>query len=864
MAMNGDIKGARIPYSRQKLRTMGRPRTFSGRNLSQIAFPIGGIGAGSISLGGYGQLQDWEIFNRPGKGNRPAYTFFAIWAKAEGESVVTKVVESRIHPSYAAGHGLPREHGEGLPHLASGTFTGSYPFAQIAFDDPGLPVAVSLEVFNPFIPLNAEDSALPVVILKYCIENLTERPVDVTLAGSVLNVVGYNNEGPIGVSAPCFGSNVNEVVREEGFGGLRMTSRKYEPGHPQYGSVAFVTTERELTYQTKWSREGWFDELQRFWDGFSGMGALTDDDTVDPSPEGRTDVGSLGVKVHLEPEEATTIPFLIAWYFPKFGHYWGGGASKDVLLSPRYAARFADAWAVARYAVEHMGRLEEETRRFHDTLFASTLPDYVLDAVSSQMSIIKTNTCQWYEDGTFHAFEGCSDRAGCCMGSCTHVWNYEQTLAFLFPALERDMRVTDFKYNMAEDGYMAFRHPMPRGTAFGRGRPAADGQMGCIMKLYREWRLSGDQAFLEELWPYAKRALEFAWKEWDQDRDGVMEGVQHNTYDIEFYGPNTMMGTFYLGALRAAEEMARALRDTEAEQTYRALYEKGRKKSDDLLWDGEFYIQKYDETQALKYQYGRGCLSDQLLGQWFAMVVDLGHLLPEEHVQIALQSIFRYNWRTDFFDHPNCQRIYALNDEKGLLLCSWPKGGRPALPFVYSDEVWTGIEYQVAAHLIYEGFVDEGLCMVKGLRERYNGERRNPWDEFECGHHYARAMASWSVLLALSGFRYSAPEKAMGFAPRIRSRAFACFWSTGTGWGLFRQTIDGASHTAEVAVRFGTLELSSLTLQTPASEGSQVQVSCGGTSVPETVEIEDGEARVRCASPVRMATGASLWVVLSW
>ena len=843
---------------------MGPQRTFGGRTLSQIAFPIGGIGTGSISLGGYGQLRDWEIFNRPGKGNRPAYTFFAIWTKAEGESPVTKVVESRNHPPYAASHGLSREHGEGLPHLASGTFTGSYPFAQIAFNDPDLPVAVSLEVFNPFIPLNAEDSALPVVMLKYRIENLTAKPVDVTLVGSLLNVVGYNNEGPIGVNAPCFGSNVNEVVREEGFGGLRMTSRKYEPGHPQYGSVALVTPENNLTVQTKWSREGWFDELQRFWDGFSGTGALTDDDAVDPSPEGRTDVGSLGVKVHLEPEEATTIPFLIAWHFPKFEHYWGGEASKEVLLSPRYVARFEDAGAVARYVVEHRERLEEETRRFHDTLFASTLPDYVLDAVSSQMSILKTNTCQWYEDGTFHAFEGCSDRGGCCMGSCTHVWNYEQTLAFLFPALERDMRVTDFKYNTDEDGYMAFRHPMPRGTPFGRGKPAADGQMGCIMKLYREWQLSGDRAFLEELWPYAKRALAFAWTEWDQDRDGVMEGVQHNTYDIEFYGPNTMMGTFYLGALRAGEEMARALRDTEAEQTCRALYEKGRKKLDALLWDGEFYIQKYDETQAPKHQYGKGCLSDQLLGQWFARVVDLGHLLPEEHVRTALQSIFRYNWRTDFFDHPNCQRIYALNDEKGLLLCSWPKGKRPALPFVYSDEVWTGIEYQVAAHLIYEGFVEEGLCMVKGLRERHDGERRNPWDEFECGHHYARAMASWSVLLALSGFRYSAPEKVMGFAPRIRSRAFRCFWSTETGWGLFSQKIGEKTHTAEIGVRFGTVELNSLTLRTPASEAAQVQASCGGASVPATVKIEDGEALVQLASPVKVAMGDSLRVVLSW
>ena len=288
--------------------------------------------------------------------------------------------------------------------------------------------------------------------------------------------------------------------------------------------------------------------------------------------------------------------------------------------------------------------------------------------------------------------------------NCTHVYNYEQALAHLYPDVERSMREIDFLNNLRPDGSMSFRTPVPLVKGGNNNFPAADGQMGCVMKVYREWRLGGSDEWLRKLWPDVKRALEYAWVQWDADRDGVMEGEQHNTYDIMFYGPNTMMGTLYLGALLAASRMAGHLADRDAEARYRGLFEQGGAKLDRALWNGEYYVQHVDESrpEAKKYQYGEGCLSDQLLGQWFAEVVELGKLLPHEHVQSALDAIFKHNFRTGFETLPNAQRIYALNDEAGLLLCSWPRGKRPELPFVYSDEVWTGIEYQVAAHLIYE------------------------------------------------------------------------------------------------------------------------------------------------------------------
>jgi uncharacterized protein (DUF608 family) len=441
-------------------------------------------------------------------------------------------------------------------------------------------------------------------------------------------------------------------------------------------------------------------------------------------------------------------------------------------------------------------------------------------------------------------------------------------------------------HEMRSDDSMAFRSMVPLDIKQWDFRPAADGQMGCILKLYREWQMSGDDAFLKKMWPNAKRALEFAWKFWDADGDGVMEGEQHNTYDIEFFGPNPMMTTLYLGALKAGELMAQAVGDNAAASTYREVREKG-SKNIEQLWNGEYYFQKttpvadikpmppYDDKDwknrvvrdgQLKYQFGAGCLSDQLLGQWFADVLGLELGLNREHVTTALQSIYRHNFKHDFWTHPNPQRIYAINDEKGLVLCSWPKGGRPALPFVYSDEVWTGIEYQVASHLIYNGLIDEGLTIVKGISERYDGVRRNPWNQIEWGNHYSRALASYSVLLALSGFRYSAVTKTVMFQPRKDVAKFSSFFAAGTGWGLYSQERFAGSLRATVACRHGEMKLRHLVLEEHEKLGPDIAVTVtapgGRVSVAHATNDAEG-IRAEFSGDLVLREGESLAIIVT-
>ena len=854
-----------IPYTDEQLFGRGEQRRFTDDALKEIAFPLGGIGTGTVSLGGRGQLRDWEIFNRPGKGKGLLYTFPAIYTRTRSGATLARVLESKCLPPHVAGGGLAPHEVFGLPRLSNAIFKGEYPFAHIEFRDAKLPVKVELTAFNPFIPLKEKQSGIPAAVLRYRISNHGSEPVDVTVCWSLQNAVG--NDGVMGAVRrhDNYAGQRNEFVDETGLRGIRMTRSGHAEDDVCGGSMALVTPHPDVTYLEAWTRGGWWDDAQGFWDDFKSDGEFDDNGVHDAGPDNTSDIASLGLKASLAPGESADLPFIFTWHFPNRENYWNREEEvKGAKLRNRYADFWADAWDVARYVVSNLNELEKQSAEFRDALYGSTLPAVVLDAVGANMSIIRTNTGLWLDDDRFYGFEGCSDNAGCCPMNCTHVYNYEQSLAYLFPRLERTMRVTDFTDNVLEDGKMAFRTHLPRGRHVWRWHGAADGQMGCILKAYREYLLSGDTEFVTLIYPGMKKTMDYAWAEWDKDADGVMEGIQHNTYDIEFSGANTMMGTLYLGALRAMQEFAGLMGEPDYADKCARLFESGFAKHAEKLWNGEFFVQDVEPDTALRYQFGPGCLSDQLLGQWFCEVLGLGHTLPADKVRAALQSIFKYNWKSDLSEHDSVQRTYALNDEAGLLLCSWPNGGRPKYPFAYADEVWTGIEYQVAAHLIYEGMLEEGLAITRGVRERHDGIARNPWDEFECGHHYARALASWSLLLALSGFRYSAPERRIAFAPKVNAADFRCFYSTGSGWGVYSQRVSGASLTAVIGVTCCSVEARTVSLALPRGcAGTECRVSLMGAEVAASLEAADGEAVVALAEPVTVEAGQALKIAVS-
>jgi uncharacterized protein (DUF608 family) len=839
-----------------------------------IAFPLGGIGAGSLGLGGRGQLRDWELFNRPDKGNSPAYAFPAIWAQAGKSKPVARVLESRVLPPYEGQNGLGSGNVPGLTRLASARFTGEFPLARIDFRDARLPVEVSLEAFTPFIPLEADDSGLPVAVLRYKVTNPGAVTARVSIAWSIDNPVAPRTSG--GAARQQRDSRTNQFRRSNLLEGLFMTNPDLPTGDPMSGTfvvAAFDTAGGSISYLTGWPRGRWWNSPMLFWDDFSADGELG------PEPEQRSSVGALCLSRPVEPGKAAVFAFLLAWHFPnRTPARCGWRAPKgqeSALIGNWYTTRFQDAWDAAGYAAKNLLRLEMRTREFAAAIRDSTLPAPVKDAAMSNLSTLVSTTCFRTADGEFHGFEGVNDQSGCCPGNCTHVWNYETATAHLFPSLSRSLRKAAFGYSLDEAGAIHFRQLLPDGIERS-GFAAADGQMGQIIKAYLDWALAGDSNWLHAIWPSVRKALEFCWIPggWDADRDGVMEGVQHNTYDVEFYGPNPQCGIYYLGALRAAEEMSRAVGDAATASECRRLFENGSRWIDQHLFNGEYYIQRIrgfrkdqvaaalrstmgaDDTESPEYQVGEGCLVDQLVGQYLAEVAGLGALVDQTNVRRTLESIYRYNYKRNLFEHDSVQRIFAVNDEAALVICDYGKAPRPRIPFPYYAEVMTGFEYSAATHMLYAGMVGQGVECIRNIRNRYDGEKRNPYDEAECGHHYARAMAAWSGLLALSGFRYHGTRKAVSVFPRSRVIPFRCFWSTSGAWGTFTQA--GAQLTLKVTA--GSLHLHSAEVLATAG-GTHTSVKLNGRECRHEVRRRGTTAMLTFAEEI--AVGESGVLVLS-
>jgi uncharacterized protein (DUF608 family) len=779
---------------------MTTPQPTYPSTATEAAFLLGGIGTGNVSLGARGELRDWELFNRPGKGDYLPYTFFAIRAEPEGGDASTKVLEARLNPPYSGSHGYCPGNVAGLPRLRSATLRAGYPFVTVGFEDPDLPVSVSLEAFTPFVPLDADASGIPGTVLRYRVRNPGSVAVDVSVMGSLANMVGFDDYGLW--CWPEIAGTPRNTYRDDGLRGLYLDNPGLDASDLRSGSMVLATAAVAVTAKIRWLRGAWLDAGQDLWDDFrtdgrleqrSRGGSRSSGILTEESPSG----GAIALERRIEPGAGAIFEFLLAWCFPNRPRAWGGHLLPDPNADQRernhYATRFEDAWRVATYLESNLERLEGHSRDFERALFGSTLPPAAIEAVAASITVLRSTTCFRVADGTLLGWEGTFDHRGSCEGSCTHVWNYAQTLAFLFPDLERSMRRVEFLLETDAEGKMAFRTNRVFGAPTYEQLPAADGQLGTIVRLYRDWRISGDDDFLHELWPAAKRALEYAFHAWDTDGDWVLDGVQHNTFDVEFRGQSSMTCSIGLAALAAAAAMAEHLGEHGDAARYREALASGSERVDELLFDGEYYVQRIDDVDAYRYQYGTGCLSDQVVGQLFAHVAGLGYVLPREHVKAAIEAVYAHNFRRSLADHHSVQRTYALNDEAGLLVCTWPKGGRPRLPLIYADEVWTGTEYQVAAHLVYEGLVDEGVSIVEATRDRHDGFRRNPWNEVECGNHYARSMASWAVYLALSGMRVDLVEGTLSFSPMVNADRFSGFWITARAWGIYRQAVDPAS-----------------------------------------------------------------------
>jgi uncharacterized protein (DUF608 family) len=812
----------------------GESRVYSGKHLEAISFIVGGIGAGGIQFNGNGEPAIWQIATNHTEIRVPD-TFLAIRAQPEGGQPVIRALQTKPIGAFKA--------------MKSLSFQGEYPFGWYHFEDPDLPVKVELEVFNPLIPMDLKNSSIPCAIYTVKTTNTSRKPVQIDVLASQQNAIGYAE----GV-ASGYGGNSNHVIEKNGSTRLHMT-RAGKEGKPE--DMVLMTQARDASGVASWDTSS---ELYR---AFEAGGHLKGPTGTDPSPDGQTVNGALSAPLTLAPGESKSVTYVLTWYFPNAVH----GEPKQKSwhhTGNMYSNWWKDATGVADYMAVHLEDLTARSRLFHDTLYASNIPRWLLDRLSSQQAVLRSQTCWWSAEGYFGAWEGCNPNKGCCGGNCTHVWHYAQAHARLLPELGRKMREQDFDFQL-EGGMIPFRH-------FHKNA-ATDGVFGTILNAYREYLCSNDEAWLKELWPKVKKAMDWGIEEWDPNEDGFLQNLQHNTLDGEMAGCSSWLGTLYLSALQAMASMADRMGEADVASRYRTIHQSGAKLQNDQLWNGEYYIQVTDEKRIEDYL--DGCHIDQVLGEWWADQVNLSRNYPEDRVTAALHALLKHNFLPNFSGQSQKPRQYVTESDAGMKMITWPRNPQPIPSMKYGDEVMTGFEYGAGVSMLQNGMLQEGLMVLKAIYDRYDGCLRtegitdmgtaawgytgNPFGDDECGKFYGRSLSVWSALLALQGFVYDGPAGRIGFLPRWKPEEHASFFTVAEGYGLFTQQLNQNKLTASIDLKEGQLPLNEVDLSLGnAKKPESIHVKLGDQSVDATFGMTDGRLRISFKKTITLKPGQTL------
>ena len=828
----------------------GSTTVYEGERLEAINFIVGGIGAGGIQFNGNAEPAIWQIACNYEE-HRVEDSFLAIRAQAEGGKSVLRALQTT-----AAGAFAP---------MASLKFEGEYPFAKYLFEEPALPVEVEMEVFNPFIPMDLKNCAIPCAIYTVTVKNTSGSKVRVDLLASQKNALGFN-EGK-GKGNFKFGKNQNEILKKGGATCLHMTRAGNDSA-----DMVLMTSAAGTTGSAEWA------DSKVFQDEVDSEGSLQGPAKSKVSPAGQSVNGALSAPLELAPGESKSVSFVLTWYF-KAGRHGSGkaipmegeGMSNSVAWTGKgqnYTNWWPSAMGVAEYLQENLTELTRRTRLFHDTLYASSLPIWLLDRMSSQLAVLRSQTFWWSDNGYLGMWEGCNEDAGCCGGNCTHVYHYAQAHARLLPEMGRLLRDQDYD-RQTPNGLTPYRHTNKVG--------AADGFYGTILNTYREHLCSKDNSWLESQWPEVKKGMDWSIGHWNPSRDGFMETTQHNTLDGDFMGCSSWIGSMYLAALEAAARMADMVGDSRSAAEYRKIRESGMKLQNERLWNGEYYIQKQGKKRSQDYL--DGCHIDQILGEWWADQLDIDRCYPEERSRKAMESLLKYNFLTDFQGHSLKPRQYCEVTDGGMKMITWPKDPQPIPGMKYGDEVMTGFEYGAAVTMIQNGMLKEGLMVIKIIFDRYNGRLRtegvskvrngpwgysgNPFGDDECGKFYGRSLSVWSALLALQGFIYDGPKGRIGFRPVLTPEDHSSFFTVAEGYGLYSQKIGHQEFAASLEIKEGQLELKELTLS--VTEGKQVkssQVILGDKKVNARLESSGRDLRVSFPDSITLTPSQALSIKL--
>ena len=792
----------------------GTPEIYTGKDLVYIGMPVGGICAGQVYLGGDGKLWLWDIFNEQKEG------IVGVTHELSGRTVRPRDGSNYIVPvtqEYPFDQGFAIKIKQGTSKWTKRldykgfkdiSFKGQYPIGEVTYKEENTPVEVQLKAYSPFIPLEVSSSNYPATVMHYTVSNTSDKAVTCELSGWLENPV-LNHSG-VATEVQLKNTIVNkknrttllcEAILEENGSELNFEFSKKR----DYGNMSLTLLNTDGSIKSTAQEDNYSESL-----------FPSEHEPKESASEtfGLSLRGGLSKTITLQPGESKDISFVISWYFPNLS------ADGNRFKGRSYSQRFKNSMEVADDIVQNFERLHAKTQLFREVFYnKSTLPYWFLNRTFANTSTLATETCYLLEDGRFWAWEG----IGCCTGTCTHVWHYAQAVGRVFPELERNLRErTDFAV-IEKNGKIDFRG----GRA---NRDAADGQAGIVLRSYREHQMTSDPQFLNRNWKHIKLALQYLidMDAEDGEVNGMIFGEQHNTLDAEWYGNIPVIISLYMAALAAGKEMAYEINDTAFSRVCDSILKKGQKNIE-TLFNGEYFVQNEDPNHKDAIGIGSGCYIDQVFGQSWAFQLGLGRLYNEEMINKSLDALWKYNFVPNMgqfrksLPEDLAGRPYAIDDDAGLVMCTWPKGGKKSgwekhWQFGYFNECMTGFEYEVAGHMIWENKLEEGLTITKAIHDRYNASKRNPYNEVECSDHYARAMASYGVYLAACGFEYHGPKKYLKFAPKLTPEDFQAGFIAAEGWGTYTQKQTDKDQTGYVEMASGELILETISMVIPSNK----------------------------------------------
>ncbi|TWT81567.1 hypothetical protein CA13_30200 [Planctomycetes bacterium CA13] len=568
------------------------------------------------------------------------------------------------------------------------------------------------------------------------------------------------------------------------------------------------------------------------------------DDEVYKSPFSERGFASIGRTLTLEPGEEETVSFVLSWRFPNARYVTAFGRRPGAPDINHYSTLWPTATDAAGVVAVRDTELHTTTQTWADTWYDSTLPYWFLERTFIPINCMQTQVAERLalQGGMYNLDEG----VNCCPGNCTHVWQYAQGLSRIFPVIERECRdkVEYGKGFRPSDGAINFRH------SIGKFEDAIDGQCGTILRVLRESQMTTDYRFLESIWDRTKLSMDHVIRKWDPDENGLLAGAQHNTLDEPWFGQVPWLINLYHAALKASAVMARQMKQPMVAQRYERIVAKGAPAMVEMLWNDDFgyFIHKPGKAETEKHGSTNGCHIDQVFGDFWLRNVGLDRILPQDKIRRALDSLWTFNFSPNVGDFRKVMtdgRWYAVEGNAGLVMCSFPHGkiepksGKKNYAG-YLNECMTGFEWQVAAHMIWEGMLEKGLAIGKAIYDRYLPRDRNPYNEIECSDHYARAMSSYSAFMAVLGYRYDGPEGKLAFGPRMQQDNFRAAFTTAEGWGRFSQTVKAGQQKNTIELRYGKLHLTELTLDgAPGTHASKIVVTLDGRDIDARIQ-KDG------------------------